>query len=157
MAGDIMYEFYTESTTAFSLGLTSLAAEAETWLRAQGMAEDRVRSILDAAGKSYTLPDKERFSREAMPFIHEGISLIGCVVLGGLAGLALGIVLTRAPHVGIGGAVIGGSVGWYMGKNRRRAKSLRLASHLPWVLTQLLFTQWKANLRRYEEIVNAAH
>lgn len=34
MAGDIMYEFYTESSLAFSLGLTALAAdaaEAEAW------------------------------------------------------------------------------------------------------------------------------
>lgn len=154
MAGDIMYEFYTESTTAFLLGLTELAAEAETWLRAQGVADDRIRSVLDAAEKSYTLPDKERFSREALPFIHERISMIGCMVLGGLTGLALGIVLTRAPHVGVIGALIGGGVGWYLSKKRRCTKSLWLASHLPRVLAQSLFAQWKANLRRYAEIVN---
>lgn len=156
MAGDIMYEFYTESTTAFSLGLTELAAEAETWLREQGVADDRIRSVLDAAEKSYTLPDKERFSREVLPFVHEGISMIGCVVLGGLAGGALGIVLTRAPHIGVIGALIGGAVGWYLGKKRRQAKSHWLAARLPRVLAQSLFTQWKTNICRYAEIVNAA-
>lgn len=156
MAGDIMYEFYSESTAAFSLGLTELAAEAETWLRAKGLDEDRLRSVLGAAEKSYILPDKDRFSREAMPFVHEGLSMMGCVVLGGLAGLALGLVLIRAPHVALVCALAGGGTGWYLGKSRRRVRAQRLVAHLPRALAHLLFTQWKSNFQRYAEIVNAA-
>lgn len=156
LAGDIMYEFYTESTAAFSLGLVELSTEAEGWLKAHGVAEDRVRSVLDAAEKSYCLPDKEQFSREALPFVHEGLSLVSSTGLGTLTGLALGIVLTRAPHIGILGAFAGGGLGWYLARNRRRAKSQRLVRHLPRVLAKALFTQWNSNLNRYAEIINKA-
>lgn len=156
IAGEILQEFFTEGRAAFAVQQASLNAEAAAWLKAEGRDEAGIRHALEAASGGLDMPDKDTFTREAKPFVEGGLGTMNSVGLGAVLGLVLGVVLTRAPHVGILGAAVGGGIGWYLGKNRLRARAERMVRHLPHVLHQSLVSQWNANTRRYADAINAS-
>ena len=156
MGAEILREFYNEGNAAFSLAQTALAAEARAYLQSLGHDDAYTLGLLEKAGQSFCMPDKELFTREAMPYVKESVSPAGWACMGALAGLAGGIALTRVPHVGVGLGLITGIAAFFAAKKSTHRRSEALIRQLPRKLYQILATEWNANIRRYADAVNAA-
>jgi hypothetical protein len=156
VAGEIMAEFHTEGTAAFQAARAALYTEALSHLRGLGLAEDHCKNVLEAAEATFIVPDKEAFTREALPLVSQFASPATQAAAAGLAGLLCCTLLTRMPPLGvIGGLVLGGGA-YYLARGRLRGRAEQLLRQLPRILYHLLAAGLKSNIRRYEETVNAA-
>ncbi len=154
VGGEVLREFFAEGNAAYQVVRAALYAGALSHFQAQGVADEHSRPILAAAEEAFTLPDKEAFTQEALPFVSQWIRPhVLALAVGGLTAVAL-IVLIRAavPGLLLGLAVAGGV--YYFARARQRSRIEELLRRLPKRLYDLMHTGLKANIRRYVEIVN---
>jgi hypothetical protein len=156
VATEILSEFHTEGTAAFQAARAALYADALAHMQGQKVDEECRNAALSAADGTFSLPAEADFTREALPLVGQTATPATQAGIGALAGVAGLVLLTRMPHMAVvGGLVIGGAAYW-LARGRLRARSEQLLRQLPRKLYHVLATELKANVRRYEETVNAA-
>jgi hypothetical protein len=156
VGAEILSEFHTEGTAAFQAARAALYADALAHMQGQEVDEECRNTTLSAADGTFNMPDGDAFTREALPLVRQTAAPATQAGIGALAGVAGLVLLTRMPHLAvIGGLVIGGAV-YYMARGRLRVRSEQLLRQLPRKLYHVLAAELKANVRRYEETVNAA-
>jgi hypothetical protein len=156
VGAEILSEFHTEGTAAFQAAKAALYADALVHMQGQEVDEECRKAALSAADGTFNLPAEDAFTREALPLIRQTATPATQAGIGALAGVAGLVLLTRMPHLAvIGGLVIDGAV-YQLTRGQLRARSEQLLRQLPRKLYHVLATELKANVRRYEETVNAA-
>lgn len=156
VGAEILCEFHAEAVAAFQAAKAALATEALAFMNARGMGEAVTQAAITAADGVFAAPDKELFTREALPFIKTVATPSTQAFIGGLAGFACVFALIRSPHLGIFTGVLAGGGAYYLARRRVRRRCESLLRQLPRNLYQMLATEWNANIRRYAETVNAA-
>ncbi|MCC8193518.1 MAG: inorganic phosphate transporter [Deltaproteobacteria bacterium] len=155
VAAEILREFFTESTAAFQAAKAALASDALAFMQKNGMGEAHCRTVLAAADGAFSLPEKELFTREGLPFIRVIATPSTQAIIGGLAGFAIVFGLIRSPHLALFTAVLAGGGAYYLARRRVRRQCEKTLRLLPRNIYQMLATEWNANIRRYAETVNA--
>ncbi|SBW11181.1 hypothetical protein KL86DPRO_70199 [uncultured delta proteobacterium] len=155
VAAEIMREFYTETAAAFQAAKAALATDALAHMQRCGLGEAQCNALLSAADGAFSVPDKELFSREGLPFIKTIATPSTQAFIGGIAGFAVVFGLIRSPHLGIFTGVLTGGGAYYLARRRVRRKCEETLLQLPRNLYQMLATEWNANIRCYAETVNA--
>jgi len=156
VAGEIMTEFHTEGMAAFQAAHTALYTEAQSHLLGQGLVEDHCNRVLAAAEETFSVPDQNAFTHEALPLVRQFATPATQAAVAGMVGLVGCVVLTRAIPLGVIGGLILGAAAYYLARGRLRGRAEMLLRQLPEKLYRLLATGLTSNIRRYEETVNAA-
>ncbi len=156
VAGDILYEFYNEGNTAFQAAKAALRADAFKHMSNSGITEAQAQGILQAAEAVFVMPAKDEFSQAAKPLCEQKLSPATLAFMGMIAGFAFCLALLRVPHIAFAGAVLGGGLGYYFGRNRQRSMARKVITHLPRILYDLLRTSLQGSAHRYADVVNSA-
>lgn len=153
VASEIMREFYAETVAAFQAAKAALATDALDHMQRCGLGDTQCRAILSAADGVFSVPDKELFTKEGLPFIKTTATPFTLALFGGIAGATGAFVLIRSPHVAVFAAGIVGALVYFFARGQVRRKCEKILRHLPRNLYQMLATEWNANIRRYAETV----
>ena len=156
IAGEIMGEFLGEGTAAFQTTRATLYTKAMSHLRDQGFAEDHCNNVLAAAETTFAVPDKEAFTREALPLVSQFATPVTQALVAGMGACLCCTLLTRMLPLGIIGGLILGGTAYYLARGRLRGRAELLLRQLPRKLYHMLAADLKTNIRRYEDTVNAA-
>ncbi len=156
VGGEILAEFYAEGTAAFQAARAALYADALAHMQGQKVDEECRKTTLAAAEATFSLPAKDAFSHEALPLVAQGIAPATQSAAIGLIGFLGLILLTRMPPVAMLGGIGLGCAAYFTARGRLRGRSEQLLRVLPRKLYQLMASELKTNVRRYEETVNAA-
>jgi len=156
LAADILNEFYSEALAAFQSNKVRLYKEAESFLEKNLNSPSARQAALEAAEKSFLDLSREDMTKAAMPHVKETMSAGTVGIIGGFAGLGLGIAIFKHPLFGIIGALIGAAVSYSMARDRGRKKAQEVLLILPKDLYTLFKAALTANQSRYQDIINSA-
>ncbi|CAK7065634.1 MAG: hypothetical protein DELT_01640 [Desulfovibrio sp.] len=154
IGGEILAEFYAEANAAFQAGKAALGKEAQAYLEARAVPEERRATLLAAADAAFAAPDKEMFTKVGLPFVRSVAAPSTQAVLGGLAGFLCFFLLLRSPHLAFFSGVLVGGGSYYLSRSRIRKRCEDLLNFLPRNIYEMLATEWNAGIRRFAETIN---
>ena len=151
----ILREFYAEAVPAFRAAKAALAAEALAYIKGREVDKAQSRVVLATADGAFTIPEKDIFTKEGLPFAKTIAKPSTQAFIGGIAGFLCMFALVRSPHLGIFSGVLIGGAAYYLARRSMYRHCEELLRLLPRNLYQMLVAEWNANINRYADAVNA--
>lgn len=150
----ILTAFHAGAKLAFVEAKEALDTKALSYLKRQGLDEERRLAVLGAAGTHFAMPPVSVFHDIGNSFAKASVSPGIQTGLGGATGFLLVFMLTGAPQLAaFSGILIGGSA-YYLARGRTRRRAEELMRDLPHGLYGMLVNRWNQGLAGYADRIS---